>query len=100
MMRFPSGVSTDSGWNWMPRMSYSRWRSPAFGYHLQDGRERGFVYYPRVIPAYGNLVRKPSEEVILGIDGYRALDAVEDGGEVDELSSEHFADGLLAQADA
>ena len=73
---------------------------PAFGYHLEDGRERGLVYYPRVVPAYRNLVRKPSEEVILGIDGYRALDAVEDGGEVDELSSEHFADGLLAQADA
>ena len=27
MIFFPSGVSTDSGWNWMPRTSYSRWRS-------------------------------------------------------------------------
>ena len=24
MIVFPSGVSTDSGWNWMPCMSYSR----------------------------------------------------------------------------
>ena len=27
MIAAPSGVSTDSGWNCMPRMSASRWRS-------------------------------------------------------------------------
>ena len=26
-MRFPPGVSTDSGWNWTPSAGSSRWRT-------------------------------------------------------------------------
>ena len=28
MIFSPSGVRMDSGWNWMPSMAYSLWRTP------------------------------------------------------------------------
>ena len=54
---------------------------------------------PRVVAAYRKLSGEASEEWVFCTETDRGLDAVKDVGEIFEMGTEGFSDGLMAEAD-
>ena len=99
----PTGVSTDSGWNWTPSTGSSRWRTPitspsaqvARDFELVGDRGRG----ERVVAAGKEVGREPVEQALAVVADQARL-PVDERLRAADLAAECLDDRLVPEADA